>query len=62
MFKLNNFFESTSDKDSISALEHDTIKIVIAGCIAILVALLVMSITGIVITKNAVVNRLKIID
>ncbi len=62
MLKLKNFFKSYIGKDSISALEHDTIKIVIAGCIAILVALLVMSITGIAITRNAVVNRLKTID
>lgn len=49
-------------QDSISSLQRDTLKIVIAGCLAILVALLVMSFTSIAITRNAVVYRLKTSD
>lgn len=62
MSGIFSYIKRKQSKDSISSVEHDTIKIVIAGCIAILVALLVMSITGIAITRNAVVEKLKTSD
>lgn len=47
------------DKELNSLLSNDLLKVVIAGCIAIVIALLFMSITSMMITKNAVVNKLK---
>ena len=48
--------------DDKSLLNSDLIKVVIIGCIAIIIALLFMSITSVVITKNAVLNKLKTSD
>ncbi len=55
MHKPNN---ETDD----SLLNNDLVKVVITGCIAIVVALLFMSITSMLITRNAVVNKLKTRD
>ncbi|UNC90807.1 SpoIIE family protein phosphatase [Candidatus Contubernalis alkaliaceticus] len=60
----NNLNSSAKDNKftAFTNVSRDTIRIVMLGCIAILLALLVMSITGMVITKNAVVHKLKTRD
>lgn len=45
--------------DAVSMLNSDLVKLVIIGCLAIVVALLFMSITSMVITRNAVIHKLK---
>ncbi len=47
-----------SDKKE-NSLDNNTLKVIFAGCIAIVIALLFMSITSMVITNNAVVEKLK---
>lgn len=49
-------------QDAVSLLNNDLVKVVITGCVAIIVALLFMSITSTIITRNAVVNKLKTND
>lgn len=49
-------------KDSNSLFDNNSKKVIIIGCVAIIAALIIMSVTSIMIMKNAAVNKLKTFD
>lgn len=49
-------------KDSNPLFDNNSIRVIIVGCIAIAIAMISMSITSMVITRNAVIHKLKTTD
>jgi serine phosphatase RsbU (regulator of sigma subunit) len=51
-----------NSKESNPLFDNNSIKVMVAGCIAIAIAMIFMSIASMLITRNAVINKLKSTD
>ncbi len=60
--KIRSLFKKELDKEESKLYDNSAIKVLWVGCIAIVIALLFMSITSMLITNNAVVEKLKKVD
>ncbi|KZL92520.1 SpoIIE family protein phosphatase [Clostridium magnum] len=62
MHKKFSISKRKKSKELNPLLDNNSIKVIIAGCVAIAIAMIIMSITSMIITRNAVIHKLKSTD
>lgn len=62
MHEISSINKLKKIKDSNPLFDNNSIRVIIVGCIAIAIAMISMSITSMVITRNAVIHKLKTTD
>lgn len=62
MYEKCSIAKIKKSKESNPLFDNNSIKVIVAGCIAIAIAMIFMSITSMLITRNAIINKLKSTD